>query len=552
MVCRGKLPSMKALVAGALLVAAASPAAAAGVESIVVRQGDTLLGLCRQQLENPARCRDVYRVNRLRNPDLIYPGQLIAIPVELLKGTPVAGIITFVRGGATLAGTGGNRQPLRLDERVGEGARIVTGADGAAEITFPGGSSVLLRNDSELQLVRSRAKGEFHLLRELRLGLGRVISRIRQATGREQRHLIITPSAVAGARGTTYRVSVDRDALTRSEVLDGTVVVGAQGKEVAVGGGEGTIVRKGGAPHSPIALLPPPAPLDLQPLYRADPLRISFANVSGAVACRFMLGRDREVKEVVRQQLVAGCEAFAATGLDDGSYYLQTESIDQFGLAGLPSAPLPVVVRRHPLPPYTMTPAPGASVRQGPVDFRWLKVGDATSYRLQVAPAAGFAAPLRDEPAAGTAWRADSLAAGSYLFRVASVAADGFQGEWSDPLAFTVIPPPPTPAVAPPEQAGGEMRIRVNDVCPGMTYRFQLARDASFAEVLLDRREPRPEVAFPAPTAPGSYLVRVQCIDTDGSAGAFSPPQSFEVPRHIPWWGLGVLGGVGLILGLVL
>jgi len=48
----------------------------------------------------------------------------------------------------------------------------------------------------------------------------------------------------------------------------------------------------------------------------------------------------------------------------------------------------------------------------------------------------------------------------TYYFRISSIAADGYQGIWSDILSFNIIPPPPAPPVEAPELEEKTIRIR--------------------------------------------------------------------------------------------
>lgn len=515
---------------------------------ITVAPGDTLRTLCRRHLEDPDSCRQVYRVNRLRNPDMIRPGQRVMVPVELLRGIPAGGTVAFARGDVRHFRTGGDDgRQLRTGDSLEEGGRVETGEDGAVEVSFADGSSFLLKPNSVLSLVQSREKGNWFVFRDLFLQAGRVVSRIRKATGREQRYNIRTPAAVAGARGTEFRVSVDGEETTRSEVLAGEVAVEALRREVRVRDGEGTGVRKGEVPQPPRMLLPPPFPSALEPAYRSEPIRIGFTTVAGATALRAVLARDPEMRGVVRERIVPAGEVFEVSGLADGSYYLETTSIDDQGLEGKPAAPVPVVIRLNPRPPGVEAPAAGAEYQGGTVAARWLRVSDAVRYRMQVAGEPGFAAPLVDRQVEGVEHNVE-LAYGTYHFRVASVAADGFQGEWSDPVSFTLVVPPPTPAPEPPAADDNQMRIRVRDAGKGFSYRFQVARDEGFTDLLLDTGSDVPEMAFPRPAA-GTYHVRTSCIDGKGREGSFSPPQSFVIEPRFP---LGTLGVIGGIMGLII
>lgn len=67
-----------------------------------MNKGDYIIRICEKYLVQPKQCPRIIKLNRLINPDLIYPGQKIKMPVQLLKGIPANGLVTFVKGDATI------------------------------------------------------------------------------------------------------------------------------------------------------------------------------------------------------------------------------------------------------------------------------------------------------------------------------------------------------------------------------------------------------------------------------------------------------------------
>jgi hypothetical protein len=107
------------------------------VVEIVVKKGESLYHICELFLENPQDWRQVARVNRLQNPEMIHPGQKLVIPVRLLRGVPVDGVVTFINGDVSIKEKRTQAwQSLRLNEKVVQGNWVRTGPNGAVEITF--------------------------------------------------------------------------------------------------------------------------------------------------------------------------------------------------------------------------------------------------------------------------------------------------------------------------------------------------------------------------------------------------------------------------------
>jgi len=533
-----------------LLTPLASYAAWDHFIELTVTKGDSLYRICERLLENPEDWRWVAMVNRIRNPDMIFPGEELKIPTRLLKGVPVDGVVTFVKGDACvfIDETEGWRQ-LDLHDRIAQGSRLRTGEDGSIEITFEDSFSVLLRPESTVEVTAARRKGALYLLYRLFLKAGKTISKLQEVTGTESRHEIQTPSSVAAARGTEFRTAVDAAGTTRLEVLAGEVDVEAARKDVRIKAGEGTLVEKGRAPVAPRKLLPAPV-VDVEPLYRSLPLAFRFALVPGAVSYRAMLARDNAMKDVVREKVIRPDDAFEIIGIQDGTYFLQGCAIDEVGLEGVAPAPVEVHVRINPLPPFIESPADGSDHRTGSVLLKWMKVSQASQYRVQVAGDPDFTAVLDDtSDISGLFHRTGELEYGTYFFRVSSIASDGYQGIWSDALCFNVVPPPPAPPLEKPQLDDDTLRIRWRDLGAGIRYHFQMAGDEAFTRILKDETLPRPEIVLTRPDDVGTYYVRTSAIDADGYEGAFSEPQSFEILNKYRYWSAGIF--VLVILGFI-
>ena len=161
-------------------------------------------------------------------------------------------------------------------------------------------------------------------------------------------------------RGTEFKTSVDPDETTRVEVLKGTVGLEAMNQRVEVNEGEGSLVRRGEPPLKPRKLLPAPAPIELEPLYRVMPLRLKFEVIEGALSYRVLLANDRDFKDVVQEKVIKPSEELEITGIEDGTYFLQSLSIDNFGIEGLPSSPEIIKVWLNPpQPPLIEWPVEG-------------------------------------------------------------------------------------------------------------------------------------------------------------------------------------------------
>lgn len=412
------------------------------IVEIVVQKGDTLSGICKKHLTDPHQWRKIAHLNRLKNPDFISPSQKLLFPVHLLKGTPIDGTVTFIKGNVTVQEkAGGAWRALLLNNRVTQGSALRTEEEGTVEITFEDGASFLLKPSTSLKMTTVERKSSGYFLRELYLRSGRTISSLREATGKGSRFEIQTPSAIAATRGTAFRVSVDDSEATRSEVLNGTIGVEAMNQTVAVNKGEGTFVRKGGPPLEPRKLLPPPAVMNVLPVYKSIPLYFHFEKVADAVSYRIVFAKESEGKDIIREQVIKPADSFAIYTAEDGTYFLQARSIDNLGLEGIPAEPAVIRIRMNPMPPLIVSPVDNASYTPQSLIFRWLRVSDAVRYQVQIAEDKEFKKivetriDIRD-----LEYKAAHLDFNTYYFRISSVAKDDYQGDWSDILRFTIVP----------------------------------------------------------------------------------------------------------------
>jgi hypothetical protein len=521
------------------------------VQLTVVR-GDSLYNICKYYLDTADRWKEIARINRLSDPHRIRPGSAIRVPVAYLKGVPLSGSVTFVQGDARVRAEGTEDWTiLKPGDRIPPDSRLRTGTESTLEITYEDGSVFLMRSNTEIGVAKFQKTSTAHYLRDLYLGAGRAIFKVREATGEASRFNVRTPGAIASVRGTEFRVAVDETQKTFAEVMQNRIAVDAATKSVELFQGEGTMVKKGDPPLPPRKLLEPPSPVDLKSIYNTEP-SIVFSRIEGARAYRVMVSGDREGKRLLREKVIGPGDAFKITGLADGYYYLLTLSIDPIGLEGISSAAHPFAIRVNPLPPMTQSPREGARIKGKTAAFKWLSVGDAARYHVQISENRDFSRPVIDRTdLKDPAFQADTLEYKPLFFRIRSIAADEYQGAWSDPLPFTLVPLPPTPAVDQPDLSGEDIHLRTRSVGEGFIYHFQIARDDAFKGILIDRKTDKAEITIKKPAESGVYFVRTAAIDRDGDTGAFSAPQTFEIKKEFPYEWIG-LGGVGAFLLILL
>ena len=135
------------------LLAVQSVWAGQTIELSVARK-DTLSGICQRYLDRPEQWPAIAKINKLRDPYLILPGQRLVIPARMLKGTPLQGVTTFVKGDVQVRNAGDTAwSDLTVNQSIPEKSRIRTGSDGLAEIAFNNGNTIFQKQDTELGVV---------------------------------------------------------------------------------------------------------------------------------------------------------------------------------------------------------------------------------------------------------------------------------------------------------------------------------------------------------------------------------------------------------------
>jgi len=157
----------------------------------------------------------------------------VALLVAAISGAPVPAAeastaqVSFLEGKAQKSRGHGAHRDLRVGVGVSQGDTIETQDATRLEIRFSDASVLRLGPKSRLQLTEAYfGGGAARRKLTARLFLGRLWAKVTSVIQGDQRFQVETENAVAGVRGTTFRVdaNADRSALVR--VYDGAVAVG--------------------------------------------------------------------------------------------------------------------------------------------------------------------------------------------------------------------------------------------------------------------------------------------------------------------------------------
>jgi len=524
-----------AALAAAALLSLAVPARAQ-THAYVVRPGDTLIAICRDLCGDPARWRELKRLNRVADERRLRPGSTLRIPLDWLPRSPAQAVIERLNGTVEIDG-----RPAAAGAILVEGARLATGARSAATLRLADGSIVTVQPESVVTLERLRAIEQARAIEALlRVDRGRVDNNVPGPRGPGARFEIRTTTAVAGVRGTRYRVAETGDA-TLTEAVTGEVgVTGSAGgtPPVAVRAGFGVRVDAAGRTGAPIELLPAPSTAGLPALIERPVVRLPLAPVAGASGYRAQVSDDPGFRTVLLDAVQAAPE-LRISELADGDYWLRVRALDAAALEGL-EASHAFRLKARPEPPFPSQPANAGKARGATVAFRWSQSVEADRYVLQVASDTAFTRPEIDATGlTGTEHRTPrELALGRWHWRIASVRGDADRGPWSDVQSFDLLPAPAIPEPPSIDECTLAFRWPAE---PGQRFLFQLAADPGFERIVTERRLDEAQATLDRPS-PGIYYMRVQATDPDGFVGPFTATQRIDVPVPPPpppsplWW----------------
>ena len=255
---------------------------------------------------------------------------------------------------------------------------------------------------------------------------------------------------------------------------------------------------------------------------------ITPAAVAAVRGTRFRVAADKQ-QPLSRSEVTAGTVNVGAAG--------SSQDIPAgFGLVSESGKP--------PQPPRQLLPAPDLTAtatlyRNLPLQFSWSPLPGAQGYRLQIAPNQKFETLIVDKSAGqpGAQWA--DLPDGHYALRVRGIDDVGLEGL----DAVGVFEVDARPFAPRPAGMGGGTLIR--ESTPGFSweavegiksYRFELARDAAFTQMVTSRQTDSAGTGLTEALQPGGYHWRVASVDPDGDQGPFSQTQhfSFRPPLAAP------------------
>jgi len=495
--------------------------------------GDTLIGIGQQYLKKPQDWPKVQVANTVADPKHLPANTRIRIPVELLKLTPAPVTVTAVNGNVRVKTADGPFQALAANTQLKGGETVLTGPGGSAAFRFADGTTLTQQASSKLVFGRLAAYGKTGMVStELSLDSGRVEASAARQQAPAGGFSVRTPVAVAGLRGTGFRLNVSEDGRRlASEVLEGAVAVASQGKEVRVEGGFGTVAEAGKPPAAPRALRPKPNLAGLPAKILSLPLSFTWQPNMPAAAWRAQVAADAEFRSVLLEGLFAGPTARWDTDLPDGDYFLRVRAVDEAGLEGFDSLHA-FTLDAHPLPPQLSAPTPSERLYRNEAALEWAAAVGAQGYLLQIAPTPDFSGDVREHRLPAILRHVLTLSDGDWHWRAASLDEAGQPHLWSPARSFKIQPLPGAPAGGEARADSGLARFSWSAAKGAARYGLEVSGGSEMKAPVLTRETEKTAIA--EALQPGKYYWRARGLEADGQAGAWSQASPVILPPKTP------------------
>jgi hypothetical protein len=411
--------------------------------SYTVLYKDSFERIYQKYLNRRANIPALAKYNHLALSKKLQPGQVIVIPVEMLKKIPTMAQVLLVYGDVVVDASGKDKHKVNKGDLLAQGDTLETGKNSLAKLVFADGSNIDIQPNSSLTIQASfKYAGKETFVTRLKLVKGRteVAANPEHVLGNTLQ--IETPSAIAAVRGTQFRVAAD-DRIALQETLEGQVAFSASGQEVLLAKGYGSIAEKDKAPLPPIALPDAPDVSALPKLIESKNVELSMIAQPAVVAWVVQLALDADFTQILNEQ-TSQSGKITFSDLADGQYFLKLRAQDEHGLQSRDATHAFSVKVKAPEPPPVpepvmelFEPADRAVIPLAPTDFSWTAMSDANGYLVQIARDVNFENKIFEHQVSFNKLTIrQSFGKGEYYWRVLML-NDGKVGKYSEIRKFS-------------------------------------------------------------------------------------------------------------------
>jgi hypothetical protein len=403
----------------------------------ITHAGDTLSSIAQRFTTKQDNWLVLSKVNNVGADTHIPVGTSIKIPADLLQDEPSEARIAALSGNITANSPEGAAMVLNPGAKITEGMQIATGNNSFLTLVLPDQSRISLPSNSRVRIAKLRmARYTKSPRTEIYLVNGRVESRVTPLEPSKGSFAVRTQLAVAGVRGTHFRVGVGERG-TATEVLSGHVEVGQPGKPGALllHPGQGDIIDAKTVGKA-VDLLPSPQFADMPTRYGSAAAQFMLTPVPGAQAYHVQIATDQDAQNLIAETRGASTRLMI-DGVANGSYFARISAVDKQGLEG-PASTYAFNLAAAVQSQLSGPPAPYVDRSDSRQIFLKWSGAPGQKFMVQVARDAAFSWLIYSAKTDAGEARVPRPPFGTYYARVQTLNADGAGGTYSAAQAFIV------------------------------------------------------------------------------------------------------------------
>lgn len=503
---------------------------------LTIKKGSNLIHLARDYCTSRDAWKKIAQINRIAPPYNVKEDQEINIPLSLLLTEELTAKVTHTKGDAQKQWENGQLRALYKDDLLAPGQSIITGEDGYVQLRFPNNKSTRIDPNSKLKLTTLFKLIDGTTKAELFLEHGRIVHDVKRNLEKNETFQTHTAVSITGIRGTTYRMKMVDPETNFVETLKGTVSLsGSNNRSLLVKQGEGSKVVKDKAPEPPRSLPAPPPVPQIESVYKTVPIMIQTTELKNVKNLRLRLAKDRQGQIGVWEQMIKPGNDFVLPAIDDGNYYAFLSALDNEDYESKPAEPKHFTVRTVPSAPFITAPQSNLKTWKKTMAFKWLNVDTATNYLTELSEKKDFSTIINSSYITQVQLETKELVAGEYFFRVKSIAADGFESNYSQPIQFTLVEKPSMASIS--TGTSDNIQLQWASIGKNCTYDLEIATDKAFSTIIMSK-EGLTDTSYTLQEKLdyGSYYVRVRGSLENGLVSGWTPAQNMEIEYTSEGW----------------
>lgn len=534
-------PLKKVLYSALLAMFATCPVFAQDAEDAMwtyeVKQGDTLYDISDMYIEDPSSWPLLAQDAKVKEPKHLQPGQLIRIPVDLLRHDKKPLRVAYLRGEVLIAQKNQAPRPLEKNMLIQEGQTITTGQDGFVSLKLPDETDLLISAGSVLHIGQFRYVPDVNkTLIDFVLDSGHIETKVTPQPPNSQ-FRVTTPVAVTAVRGTKFGVGMNKDGTQQiNDVIQGTIEVGgkknasSQRQSVFVNAGEGSYINAGSSSAEVLNLLAAPDLSGWPKLLHEEqwqPASIQVASANGYAVQVFPEGEKEHVIFESRGELVP-----IGPFSNNKNYIITVRALDSYDIPGQ-IAEHKVLVKTEPIPPLLQIPGDQQKLVLKKQEFVCTNVPSVRKYLVQISDDADFKNIIyQDVSQEDCRFGFQPKNEGTYYWRTASVSNSSpdveiARGQYSAVGQFEAVAQPPAPEWGSSMEDKGVV-IRWAEVEPGSTYQVEVSDKIDFSNILLAQETQDVMLPLDVSVECSALYVRIKTVLPDGVVSDFSAPRIIQ------------------------